>query len=252
LTVKPVPGVTMLENWLFDDKGIDEGNDEDGRVDSGETIHLAIEVINRSGLAKNVTATLRAYAEGAVMDDPYVTIVKGTASFGDIGPWAMEDNGFIYDSQGVIVGVEDPLVFQVDPNCPNDHRICFELTITFEDGWNVENPGPYTRVSRFEYFVQRGRNVPRVIPAGTTFELTPDEYWMVASPVLVEAAATLIVRPGTQVQWGGISDDPYNPGPQNGYIVVRGTLKVEGTQEQPISLFPSYLVAGQVTRISVE
>jgi len=32
LTELPTPGVTMLENWLFDDKGISPRNDADGRV----------------------------------------------------------------------------------------------------------------------------------------------------------------------------------------------------------------------------
>jgi len=249
LTEPPTPGVVVLENWLFDDEGIAEGNDGDGRADSGETLHMAIELINRSGMAENVTATLRAHAQGLPLDDPYVTITTDTIHFGNIGPWNMKDNGFIYDDEGVIIGVETPFVFEVAPDCPNDHIIPFEMTTTFQDGWD-EAHKTYTRVSRFNYIVQRGRNIPTVI--SEDMELTSEDYWMVGGPVLIEKGATLTIREGTQVQWGAISDDPYHPGPQNGYIIVRGVLRVEGTEDRPVSLFPSYLVSGQEVKITVE
>ena len=249
LTEPPTPGVSLYENWLFDDAAIDVGNDGDGRVDSGETLHLAVELFNRSGSAENVTAVLTAQAQGAVMPDPYVTITTDTINFGDIGPFAMADNGLIWDTEGVITGVDTPFVFTVSPDCPNDHVIPFVLTTTFEDGWS-ENHSVYTRVSRFNYIVQRGRNIPNVISEDT--ELTSDEYWIVGGPVLIEEGATLTIREGTQVQWGAISDDPYNPGPQTGYMIVRGNLVIEGTQQNPVSLFPSYLVTGQTVDITVE
>ena len=246
LTEPPTPGVSMYENWLFDDTGIDPGNDDDGRIDSGETIHLAVELINRSGMAENVTATLVAQAGGAVYPDPYVTMITDTASFGNIGPFAMADNGLIWNQDGVITGVENPLVFTVSPDCPNDHVIPFVLTTTFEDGW-ADGGGMLTRVSRFNYIVQRGKNVPTVISEDTV--LTSEDYWIVSGAVLVESGATLTIAEGTYVQFGAISDDPYNPGPHSGSILVRGSLRVEGTEERPVHLFPSYLVSGQTVKI---
>ena len=228
------------------------GNDADGRADVGETLNIAVEVINRSGQADNVVGTLRAHAEGAALDDPYVTITTPTVDFGSIGPFATKDNGFVYNAQGVITGATAPFVFTVSPDCPNDHVIPFELTTTFTNGWDPTDLNVYTRISRFKIIVQRGRNVPTVIAAGTTVELGANDYWIVGGPVLIEAGATLIIDPGAQVQWGAISSDPYNPGPQTGYMVVRGTLSVQGTAASPVSLFPSYLVSGQTTRISVE
>jgi hypothetical protein len=246
----PAPGVNVLETWLFDNQAISERNDADGKIDSGETLHLAVEVMNRCGQAENVVATLKAQAEGAAFEDPYVTILTNAVNFGDIGPFNTTDNGFIYNAGGVITGVERPFVIQVASNCPNDHVIEFEMTVTYEDGWNPSVPGPYESVSRFRYVVQRGKNVPRVISTNTV--LAADEFWMVASPVLVEQGATLTIEAGAQVQWGGISDDPYNPGPQAGNMIVRGNLRVEGTSEQPVSFFPSYLVAGQLVNIAVD
>jgi subtilisin family serine protease len=250
LTEPPQPGVTVLDTWIFDNKSIDPANDADGRVDSGETIHLAVELMNRAGEAEAVWGYLEAWAEGAALPDPYVTVTVPEIEYGNIGPFATSDNGFIYDSQGVITGVQEPFVFTVSPDCPNEHVIEFELTTVFYDGWNWENPGPFERISRFRYVVQRGRNIPTVISEDT--ELTADQYWIVGGPVLVEAGATLTVRPGTQIQWGAISSDPYNPGPQTGNMVVRGNLRVEGTCESPVAMFPSYMVNGQRVNINVE
>ncbi|MCX6873147.1 MAG: S8 family serine peptidase [Verrucomicrobia bacterium] len=250
VTELPQPGVVLLDTWLFDDKAINSRNDADGRVDSGETIHLAIEAINRSGEAKNVVATLRARAQGAVFDDPYVSYMTDTVNFGNIGPFNTTDNGFIYNASGVITGVERPFVFQVSSDCPNDHVIPFEITFTFLDGWDPGNTTPFTRVNRFNFTVQRGKNLPTVISSDMV--LTADEYWIVGGPVLIEPGATLTVMPGTQIQWGAISDDPYNPGPQTGSMIVRGNLCIEGTCEQPVAMFPSYLVGGQGVGIGVQ
>lgn len=248
----PKPGVTLLQRWLFDDQTISPRNDADGRPDSGETIHLAVELINRSGEAENVVATLRARPAGAVLDDPYVTFVTNTVHYGNIGPFNIVDNGMIRDASGLIMGVARPFVVQVSSNCPNDHVIAFELTTSFLDGWNPREPGPYTNISRFECIVQRGREVPRVIPTGSTFTLDQSEYWIVGGPVLVEPGATLQITEGAQVQWGGVSSDPYNPGPQTGSLVVRGKFTVQGTATNPVSLFPSYLVGGQTTAIMID
>lgn len=243
LTTPPTPGVTMYENWVFDDTAISAANDNDGSIDSGETIHLAIELINRSGAAKNVNLSLRAHSEGGAIDDPYVTITKGTAHILEMGPWSMYDNGFIFDQDGVICGVDDPLIFTVAPDCPNEHVIPMELTITFQDGWDPDNPATFTRISRWKYVVTRGKNVPRVIEEDMT--LGSDQFWIVSGPVLVTAGTTLTITEGTQVQFGAVSDDPYNPGPQNGYFYVEGHLEIVGTPEAPVNMFPSYLVSGQ-------
>jgi subtilisin family serine protease len=250
LTEPPKPGVSLFESWLFDDETVDAGNDGDGRIDSGEKVHLGLELINRSGQASDVVAVLRARTQGAAMDDPYVTIIGNEVAYGNIGPFTLSDNGFIYDDEGVITGVETPFVVLVDPNCPNDHIIPFELTTTYKNGWDPEDENIYQQIDRFSYVVQRGQNVPTVISEDTV--LTSDEYWMVAGPVLVEEGATLTIEEGTQVQFGSISDDPYNPGPQNGYLLVRGNLVVEGTVSNPVSMFPSYLVSGQTAQITVE
>ncbi len=243
ITTIAKPDVRVSENWVFDDEEISPNNNGDGGIDSGETIHLAIELMNMQGAATNVSGTL-------ATTDAYVTIPTPTAAFDSMGPVAVGDNGLIYDLEGLIVGVDNPLVFVVDSQCPNGHIVEFDLTINYENGWDLNDPDTYTKVVSFQYVVLRGRDLPTII--SQDLEMTADDYWLVKGPVLIEPGATVTVHPGTQIQWGGISDDPYNPGPQNGDIVVRGTLSVEGSALQPVSMFPSYLVSGQTTKIAVD
>lgn len=249
VTAAPKPGVTLYGNWLFDGESITAANDGDGRVDSGETVHIAVELINRAGRAESVSVNLKARAEGAVQDDPYVTIDVDTVAIGNIGPFAIADNGLAWNQAGEIIGVSSPFVVTIAPNAPNDHVIPFEMTTTFVDGSDDDRP-TYTRVDRFEYVVQRGKNIPRVIAEDTV--LSAEDLWIVGGPVLVEPQATLTIPAGTQVQWGTVSDDPLNPGPQTGSLIVRGALRVEGTEDNPVELFPSYVVGGQQTNITVD
>ncbi len=247
----PAPGVRLHNTWLFDSPSIDPANDGDGRADAGETIHIGFELINRSGQADHVIAILDAYAAGASQPDPYVEILSNTVIMRGMGPFSLDDNGLIYDEGGVITGVEAPWVVEIDPNCPNDHVINFVVTIYFEDGWNAEpEVVMYERLDTFQFIVQRGRNLPPVISEDMT--LTAEDFWIVGGPVLVEPGATLRIEDGTMVQWGAISSDPYNPGPQSGYIIVRGTLDVQGTYERPVVFLPSYLVSGQTVDVRVE
>jgi len=464
----PVANVKANMNgvWVFDDATIDPGNDEDGSIDSGETVFLALSLTNKgAGRADNVAVSLRARAEDSVFDDPYVTLLMPTVQYGSIEPFETLDNGLIYDQDENVVGVDTPFVFSVDPNCPNDHQIEFEVTITMagitvtqtsslvttENGkqatfavrldiqptadvtielsssdpgegtvspssltftpanWDIEqtatvtgvddaiddgnveytintgpvfsaDPGyhdryvadvsvtntdydvpgfiimesdgatavtegdetadtyslglthfPAARVrvhifapgsqiilgttyhswyelwdrskefrvtalddtlvegahtslirhivesedpffdgitfsipvsitdndeaeepgdaldSRLVFPVERGRRLPSIL--SEDMELTADDYWIVGGPVLIEDGATLTIRPGAEVQWGAISEDPFDPGPQTGSILVRGGLVIEGTQESPVSLFPSELISGQATEI---
>lgn len=249
LTEPPQPGVSLYSTWLFDQAGIDPANDGDGRADAGETLHIGFELINRSGQADHVIAILDAYTPGASQSDPYVEVVSNTVVLQGIGPFATDDNGLIYDAGGVITGVEAPWIVKVNPNAPNDHVINFQVTIYFEDGWDPEHP-IYERWDSFQYLVQRGRNLPSVISQDMT--LTADKLWIVGGPVLVEPGVTLNVEPGTQIQWGAVSSDPYNPGPQTGYLIVRGALRVAGTEDSPVEMFPSYLVSGQTVDIRAE
>ncbi|MCX6615225.1 MAG: hypothetical protein NTZ98_03895, partial [Acidobacteria bacterium] len=159
--------------------------------------------------ADPVTVTLEAWAEGAFQPDPYVTMITGTVDYGAVGSFNVDDNGLIYDSQGVIVGVRHPFRFHVDPNTPNDHVIPFRLTMTAGNGLDPADTTVYTFQSRFYLIVQRGRELPRIISENML--LTKGYYWLVPDQTLIEAGVTVTVTEGTQMQfWSADPLDPYN------------------------------------------
>ena len=122
LTVAPQPELSYLEHWLFDTTAQAAGNDDDGIVDAGETVDLAIVIRNHWGKADPVSVKLEAWAEGAFQADPYVTMITDTVDYGAIGSFNRDDNGLIYDAQGVITGVRHPFRFTCGPEHPQRPR----------------------------------------------------------------------------------------------------------------------------------
>ncbi|HEY7905841.1 MAG TPA: S8 family peptidase, partial [Wenzhouxiangella sp.] len=66
LTTVPTPSLQYLEHWAFDTTSIDPDNNPNGRIESGETIDLALVIRNHWGKADNVSVTLEAKAPSAV------------------------------------------------------------------------------------------------------------------------------------------------------------------------------------------
>ncbi|MBN1855083.1 MAG: S8 family serine peptidase [Pirellulales bacterium] len=241
MTPLPSPDVSLLNTWLFDDASIAEGNDGDGRFDSHETIHLGVELINRGAPAGSVSASLRAVIDGG-MDNPNVLISVGTVDYGLVPSFAVADNG-LYWNNSVPVGVSNPFVVSiVDPTAvANGDVVEFELTTTSGSG---------THVDTFQYVVQRGTELPPEIVSDTS--LTADTLWILSGDVSIAPGATLTIEPGTQVQWGFISDDPFDPGQHFGTLYIRGILEAHGTADAPVSLFPLAQCDGQTTRMIVD
>ncbi|ABK18594.1 fervidolysin. Serine peptidase. MEROPS family S08A [Syntrophobacter fumaroxidans MPOB] len=236
LTVAPKPELSYLEHWLFDTTSQSAVNDNDGIVDAGETVDLAIVIRNHWGKADPVTVKLEAWAEGAFQADPYVTIPIDTVDYGAVGSFNWDDNGLIYDEQGVIVGVAHPFQFIVSQDCPNDHVIPFRLTITARNGLDPMDTTVYTTESRFYQVVQRGRELPRYITEDTV--LTKDYFWILPGQTRVNSGITLTISEGAQIQWGSPApQDPYAE-PTGADISVYGNLLINGTYHEPVELFP--------------
>ncbi len=236
LTVPPQPELSYLEHWSFDTPAQAAGNDSDGVVDAGETIDLAIVIRNHWGKADPVSVELEAWAEGAVLPDPYVTIITGTVDYGAVGSFNWDDNGLIYDAGGTITGVQHPFRFAVAPETPNDHVIPFRLTMTAGNGYD-SRAAPLTFVSRFYLIVQRGMELPSVIESDRT--LTKDNLWLVPNATLIEAGATVTITEGTQLQFwslGSIDDQGFV---HRSFLQVDGKLVIKGSAEQQVELFPS-------------
>jgi subtilisin family serine protease len=235
LTVAPKPHLSYLEHWLFDTSEQDPGNDDDGIADAGETIDLAIVVRNHWGKADPVTVALDC--------GPYATMITGTVDYGAVGSFNWDDNGLIYDGDGVIIGVEHPFRLAVDPSTPNDHLMPCQLTITAGNGFDPSDPNaPYTFDSVFYLIVQRGQVLPQIIDANMA--LTDEHLWIVDRPTLIETGVAVTVTEGAQVQfWSSDPDDPYSTRPVP-YLQVEGSLVVSGTVTRPVEMFVSGLYPG--------
>ncbi len=241
LSTFPNPKLSYLEHWAFDTITQSSFNDDDGIVDSGETIDLAIVIRNHWGKADPVTVTLEARAEGAFQPDPYITMITDTVSYGAVGSFNIDDNGFIYEDD-VITGVQHPFRFYVDPNTPNDHIITFRLTMTASNGYDLDAP-PLTFESRLYLLVQRGVELPRII--GEDMTLTKDNYYIIPHQTLIEEGIVVTVTEGTQVQFhSGDPADPYSED-ATAFLQIEGKLIVTGTTTNPVSFFPSPILVNR-------
>ena len=119
----PNPSLSYLNHFLWDGTDLSTGNDDDGIVDAGETIELALIIKNYWGQANDVDVTLSAQAEGATGPDPFVTFDVPTVNFGAVGSFAEDDNGLITNEDGLITGVNVPFRFTVADNTPNEHQL---------------------------------------------------------------------------------------------------------------------------------
>ncbi len=247
LTSSPKPELSYEESWLFDGVEQGENNDGDGRVDSGETIELAIVIRNRWGKADNVVATLST-PSGAASADPYVTFQTDSVNYGAVGSFNKDDNGIEYDEGLLVTGVRNPFIFSVDANTPNNHVIPFTLTMTAENGLDLGDSSTYTFSSNFTLTVQRGRELPSIIDgdvSGTdgglidtdgvedgVVTLDSSALWIADKPVLIRDGTTVKVTEGTQIQfWSSLTSDAYNVS-DLAYIQVEGHLEFQGTASE--------------------
>ena len=240
LTSSPQPALSFLQFYLFDTTAQAANNDSDGIIDNGETIDLAIVIRNHWGKADSVTVTLEAQAEGAYQPDPYVTMLTNTADYGAIGAFNWDDNGLIYDANGIVTGVRHPFRFQVATNCPNDHQIPFLLTMRCRNGFDTNDATDCVFQDRFYLAVQNGRVLPWVIT--NDMVLTKDYYWIVPlGTVQVREGVTITISEGTQVQWGTpLPTSPYYYPPPSTAILNagHGQIIIRGTLEDQVELFP--------------
>ncbi|OUS24580.1 hypothetical protein A9Q98_13565 [Thalassotalea sp. 42_200_T64] len=254
----PKPNLAYLEHWLWDENSTDSTNDDDGLVDAGETIDLALIVRNYWGQADNVQVSIEAkvVGEGGDSIDPYISWVTDTVDYGSVGTYSNDDNGLYYENDEVI-GVRSPFRFKVADNTPNNHIIPFIVTFTAINGLDSEDNATYTSTSKFNLLVHRGRELPSIIagdaigtPGGDLdtdgsedgiVTLDNSVLYIIDKPVLVEQGVSLKVGPGAVIQWWGSQPDDAYSVFQNAYLQVEGTLQIEGSVEQPVTLKPADL-----------
>ena len=96
-----------------------------------------------------------------VVVDPYVSWDIASVNYGGVGSFNEDDNGLMYDSEGL-------LMWPIHSNLRSHrhtkrHIIPILVTMTGSNGLDPDDDAVYTTESRFNFIVQRGRELPRVI-----------------------------------------------------------------------------------------
>ncbi len=237
LTNKPKPNITVDEIYAFDSEDISKSNNGDGIIQPGETIDLAIGLRNQWGAAKNVTITVNATTNG--IDNQYVEFVSDKeVGIDDIGSFGTQNNGFKYNESKTVVGVEHPIRVKIKDNAPNDLNIQFNINYKAKNGLDENDTTVYRQSYDTTYTIHivKGTILSGKITEDTT--LTADNYYIIKNSLLIQKGVTVNVEPGTKIQFW--ASDQYSAYGDNyiANISVKGNMYFNGTESQPIDLFP--------------
>lgn len=237
LTNKPKPNLNVYEVYAFDSEDISKTNNGDGIIQLGETIDLAIGLRNQWGAAKDVTITVNATTNG--IDNQYVEFVSDKeVGIDDIGSFGTQNNGFKYNESKTVVGVEHPIRIKIKENAPNDLNIQFNINYKAKNGLDENDTTVYRQSCDTTYTIHivKGTVLSGKITEDTT--LTADNYYIIKNSLLIPKGVTVNVEPGTKIQFW--ASDQYSAYGDNyiACISVKGNMHFNGTESQPIDLFP--------------
>lgn len=237
LTNKPKPNLNVYEVYAFDSEDISKANNGDGIIQPGETIDLAIGLRNQWGAAKDVTITVNATTNG--IDNQYVEFISDNeVAIDEIGSFGTQNNGFIYNESKTVVGVEHPIRIKIKENAPNDLNIQFNINYKAKNGLDENDTTVYRQSYDTTYTIHivKGTVLSGKITEDTT--LTADNYYIIKNSLLIPKGVTVNVEPGTKIQFW--ASDQYSAYGDNyiACISVKGNMHFNGTESQPIDLFP--------------
>lgn len=221
LTKLPKPAVNLYGYTIDDSVSISNKNNGNGVIDAGETVRLYISLHNRGGVASNVNVSIDT-DRGMGMTDPYFTFVNPTMQLSDIGTYSVRESG---DKYFEIV---------VDANCPNDYLVNFNIRFTYTNGLDNTDKTVYEDDGKqqAQFNVSSGYHLPSIISEDTTF--TNDRLYIVGENVMIASGVTVTFEEGCRIQF--YDDRNYYDSPA---INVYGTLIMEGTKENMITINPS-------------
>ena len=252
LTQLPKPDLHVSDHTYFDTQGLlgSEKNNGDGVIDAGEILALGFTLRNRWGMSADTVVTVDALSEAGVAC-PYVQFSADGETWGDsagvnygsVGTYSTQDAGKVMTGEGtdaVWTGWEKPIYVKVSPDCPNDYIVRVNVSVSAKNALDEKDTASYTGGGSVLLEVRRGTVLPQIIDQDMT--LTPDNYYIIENSTVIEAGATVTVQPGTKIQFW--SDDP-NDAYADQYIAaltVKGSFLTQGTEEQPVEIFPSQLM----------
>ncbi len=235
----PEPNVYLYDYYIFDNKEFSNSNNEDGVIEAGETIRLAVELINLGGVATDVNVTVDTIRHGdSSITDPYFTIVNDSIKLSDIGTYSVRDCEKLY-KDGVLVGTSLYFEIQVSNSCPNDYLTDFNIHFTYRNGLDKNDTTLYTGSGTATLSVSNGYILPSNISVDTTY--TADKLYIIPNSVTIPEGVTVNFEAGCKIQFYAASESYYgSTGPYNSpKIDVYGTLNFNGTQDNKIEMYPS-------------
>ena len=236
LTKQAQPELSLDEVYTLDYQDVSSLNNGDGIAQPGETIDMGIAVWNRWGAATDITVKVDAISDGGVANK-YVEFINDEVKLSDVGTFASVNNGFTYTDEK-LTGISNPIRFEIKEGTPNDIQITFNFTITAKNGLDEKDTVVYTIKPKPTYTltVQNGVALSGIINEDMT--LTNDKLWILENNVLIPEGVTVTVEPGTRIQfWSADPNNKYGA-KANVYLQVEGRFIAEGTEEQPIEMYP--------------
>ena len=233
----PVPNLNVFEHYIFDDETIAEDNIPNGVIDAGETIDLGLKLRNHWGKADNVSIKIDTLTPSG-QDDPYIDMVTDEINVGSVGTFNTKDNDFIYEDDEII-GVDTPLRFKVADDTPNDYYVNLNITIKAENGLDPNDNTVYEFKQSILLTVRSGRELPNIIDEDMT--LTNDVLWIIPSATLIEEDVTVDVEEGTHLQFWSNDPESVYADQAIAYLRVLGQFNVNGTEDNPVKMYPSGL-----------
>lgn len=233
LTDAPKPKVSLYDWYTFDGSNINSNNNGNDNIDAGETIHIGVELMNRGGMAKDVTATIDVNRNGTSdIVDPYVNITTPSVNFSNIGTYSIRDAGTIMESD-TIVDVEKPFVFEVAKDVPNNYQCDINIHISWKNGLDDSDANVYMQDDVMSVTFHQGEVIPTRIDVDTT--LTADKLWIVNDTIRVEEGVTLTVEPGTTIQFYEQNQSKYQYASPKISLNYNSSFICEGTEEKRIN-----------------
>ena len=253
LTKLPKPDIQVYDFYFFDPaeyNGVEyPENNGDGVADAGETLLVGLVLRNRWGMSKETVVTIDALSSGGVAN-PYVEIIDGEVNFEGIGTYSTKST-LVYNEQNIITGITDPIIVKISKDCPNDYLIGLNVYMTYKNALDEKDTAEYTYGEAGSYEVSFWARNGVILPSQITEDmtLTKDNYYIIPNSAYIYEGVTVTVEPGTKIQFW--SDDPNDPYADTyiAYLNVAGSFICQGTEDEPIQLFPSEMMSHYIVDI---
>lgn len=246
----PKPDIYALDFYTFDGTDISPANNNDGVVEAGETVHLAVELLNYGGVASNVTVTVDTHSHGdASLSDPYITFVNDTINFSNVGTYSRQTGKKIY-TDGKLTDIENSFTLNIADNCPDNYYVKINVVIEYSNGLNSGDTTRYISEGSIMLVCFNGVELPEIVNEDTVFEA--NRHYLLPHDMTIPSGVTVTFEEGCEIEYYG-----YKTGYDSGFynspeIIVYGTLNFNGTKDSLIKIYPSEMYSEYVCFLRAE